>query len=250
MAETKIEWANFTLNPWLGCTKVSAACDNCYAEAWAKTYAQDVTWGAPGQQSKLRRTSAGTWANAVRWNKAAREAGVNARVFCASLADVFDNDAEQQWRDDLWGLISSTPHLDWLLLTKRPQNIAKMVPDDWGDGYPNVWLGTTVENQTEAERRIPHLLSVPAVVHFLSCEPLLGPLDLTIFRAIDWVIVGGESGAKRRPMDMAWVESLALQCAQKRAAFFFKQDTSHNPGIKGRASDALWGCKQFPEKAA
>jgi protein gp37 len=174
MAEnTKIEWAHHTFNPWVGCSKVSLGCDHCYAEGWAKRTGSPELW-----TGERRRTSPANWAKVIKWDRAAEAAGERHRVFCASLADVFDNQAEKTWRDLLWNLIHQTKHLDWLLLTKRPQNIAKMLPPDWGAGWPNVWLGTTVENQAEADRRIPHLLAVAAVVHFLSCEPLLGPVDL------------------------------------------------------------------------
>ena len=186
MAENSaIEWCHHTFNSWTGCTKVSPACDHCYAESWAKRSGH-VEWGPHGSR---RRTK--TWGDPVKWNRQAEAEGVRRRVFCASLADVFDNhrSIEPAWRADLWALIMSTPHLDWLLLTKRPQNIARYLPNDskapwyrpWNFKWPleNVWLGTTVENQEEADRRIPHLLSVPAKLHFLSCEPLLGPVDLT-----------------------------------------------------------------------
>lgn len=180
--QTAIEWCDKTFNPWTGCTKVSPACDHCYAEGWAKRSGH-VEWGPHGSR---RRTSPAYWQGPEKWNAEARAKGIRYRVFCASLADVFDNHGSitSGWRGDLWHLIARTPHLDWLLLTKRPQNIAKMMPDGygapaWGNGWDNVWLGTTIENQTEADRRIPHLLSIPAKVHFLSCEPLLGPVDLS-----------------------------------------------------------------------
>jgi len=168
-------------------------------------------------------------------------------VFCCSIADVFDShpSIQQRWRDDLWALIRGTPNLTWQLLTKRPSRIRQFLPGDWHQGYPNVWLGTSVENQQWADIRIPHLLSVPAVVHFLSCEPLLGPLDLRRYlgkvatkslsesdtvwaNGIDWVICGGEKatiGTGVRPMDAAWAQSLRDQCATKKTktAFFFKQ---------------------------
>ena len=179
-ADGKIEWTDHTFNPWIGCTKISPACDHCYAETWAQRYGQANLW-----QGERRRTSANNWRQPLRWNAEAERAGVRKRVFCASLADVFDNQVDGAWRCDLWDLIHVTPHLDWLLLTKRPQNMAVMLPQkargalaDWGDGWPNVWLGTTVENQTEAEKRIPYLLSRPAAKRFLSCEPLLGPVNL------------------------------------------------------------------------
>lgn len=174
-ANTAIEWCDHTFNPWLGCTKVSPACDHCYAESWARRTGQAALW-----QGERRRTSAANWRQPLRWNRAAEAAGVRRRVFCASLADVFDNQVDSSdWLEQLWTLIRATPSLDWLLLTKRPQNMRARLPEDWGRGWSNVWLGTTVENQTEADRRIPALLSLPAKLHFLSCEPLLGPVDLT-----------------------------------------------------------------------
>jgi protein gp37 len=181
--DTKIEWATHTFNPWTGCQRVSPGCDHCYAEAQAKR--NTSTFGGWGAHAERKRTSETYWRQPLKWNSEARKAGVRPRVFCASMADVFDNKAPEAWRHDLWSLIHATPHLDWLLLTKRPQNIAKMLPDEnthplpvWGAVWPNVWLGTTVENQAEADRRIPHLLAVPAAKRFLSCEPLLGPVNL------------------------------------------------------------------------
>jgi protein gp37 len=233
VAETRIEWADFTFNPVWGCTKVSPACDNCYAEAWDKR-----TGGAHwGPKAPVREFGDKHWQGPLAWNDAAKTKGVRRRVFCASMADVFDNRWPEHVRPKLWRLIRATPHLDWLLLTKRPQNIAKMLPAEyggWGDGWDNVWLGTTVENQEEADRRIPHLLAVPAKVRFLSCEPLLGPVDirehllgLTVpyprSDALHWVIVGGESGRKARPMQEEWALSLRDQCAAADVPFFFKQ---------------------------
>lgn len=180
MAENSgIEWTTHTFNPWIGCTKISPACDNCYAEAWD---ARGLQGGASRWGPHAARTRTKTWGNPVKWNREAEGAKERPRVFCASLADVGDNHPSilPEWRDDLWALIRATPNLDWLLLTKRPQNLAKYLPADWGDGYANVWLGTTVENQTEANRRIPHLLAIPAAIRFLSCEPLLGPVDLSV----------------------------------------------------------------------
>jgi protein gp37 len=230
---SKIEWTDHTFNAWTGCTKVSAACDHCYAESWAKR-SGIVQWG----NHPRRRTSASYWMQPLKWNRIAERDGVRRKVFCCSLADVFDNQADPAWRADLWDLIQHTEHLDWLLLTKRPQNIAKMLPDscgwsnrDWP--WPNVWLGTTVENQEEAERRIPLLLSVPAKVHFLSCEPLLGRVHLpaqdTYWYPIDWVIAGGESGPHARPPMIGWVRSLRDQCAAAGVPFHFKQWGEHAP---------------------
>lgn len=175
-----IEWTDHTFNPWVGCTRISPACDHCYAETWAKRTGQAHLW-----QGERRRTSWANWLLPIKWNIKAMGAGRRIRVFSASLADVFDNQVPTRWRDDLWHLIAQTPHLDWQLLTKRPQNIAGMLPDPrtgtpaWGDGWPNVWLGTTVESQEQADRRIPHLLNTPAAVRFVSYEPALGPIDWT-----------------------------------------------------------------------
>lgn len=181
MAEnSNIEWTHHTFNPWIGCQKVGPGCDHCYAEAWDARglQRQETRWGAHAART---RTSPANWRKPLAWDKAAKAAGERHRVFCASLADVFDNHPSilPEWRADLWALIRATPNLDWMLLTKRPGNIAKMLPPDWVKGYPNVWLGCTVVNQEEADRDAPKLLAVPAAVRFLSMEPLLGPVDLT-----------------------------------------------------------------------
>lgn len=183
---TKIEWCHHSFNPWYGCQKVGPGCDHCYAEGWAKRSGL-VQWG-PG--TERRRSSPANWRKPLAWNAEAERLGVRHRVFCASLADVFDNEVPRQWRIDLFRLILETPSLDWLLLTKRIGNAAKMLQDtaecigpmmDANDRYrplPNVWLGATICNQAEADRDIPKLLAVPARVRFLSMEPLLGPVDL------------------------------------------------------------------------
>ena len=184
-----------------------------YAETWAKRYGNAELW-----QGERQRTSDKNWRQPIRWNYEAADENRRRRVFCASLADVFDNQVDPLWRSDLWELIAATPWLDWLLLTKRPQNIAKMLP---AAPRQNIWLGTTVENQAEANRRIPHLLAVWAMVHFVSCEPLLSPVDLP--PGIDWVICGGESGPGKRLMDLAWARSLRDHCAHNGVPFFMKQ---------------------------
>jgi|ERR1041385_5072823 protein gp37 len=220
-----IEWTHHTFNPWWGCIKISPACDNCYAELWAKRMGHQL-WG---RDSTRRFFGAAHWREPLVWNEQARIAARRERVFCASMADVFERRAElNAERLRLWNLIESTPNLDWLLLTKRPQNIQKLAP--WRDDWPeNVWLGTTVENQTEAEKRLPFLLRAPAVIRFLSCEPLLGPVNLRAwfnrdgFHSIDWIIAGGESGGGSRPMHPDWVRSLLAQCQSHNVAFHFKQ---------------------------
>lgn len=243
MAEnTKIEWADHTFNPWTGCTKVSAACDHCYAEGWAKRSGL-VEWGP---HAPRRRTSQANWRKPLKWDREASAAGRRAKVFCASLADVFDNHGsiEPKWRADLWELIASTPNLDWLLLTKRPQNIVKFAPERWfTDGIPrNVWLGTTVENQEEADRRIPHLIQCPARVRFLSCEPLLGAVSVRRYISkLEWIIAGGESGPGARPSHPDWFRSLRDQCHAVGMPFFFKQWGEWGPDdFSDTASKCLW----------
>lgn len=222
---SKIEWTHHTFNPWWGCCKVSPACKNCYAEAWARRVGSKV-WGATSKRRFFGETH---WKEPLKWNVEAAREGIKRRVFCASMADVFERRSElKSSRQQLWDLIEQTPMLDWLLLTKRPQNIKNMVP--WKNSWPdNVWLGTTVENQTWADKRLPILLSIPAKVRFLSCEPLLGPLDLTCYftnasyYSIDWIIAGGESGPNSRPMNPLWARKLRDQCVEYGAAFHFKQ---------------------------
>lgn len=242
---TKIEWADHTFNPWIGCTKVSGACDHCYAEAWDNRF-HGERWGPHAVRTRTK-----TWGKPLVWDRKAKEAGERHKVFCASLADVGDNhrSISQEWRDELRELVAQTPNLIWLFLTKRPQNIARFYPQ-WMDRWPdNVWIGTTVENQIEADRRIPDLLELPAPVRFLSCEPLLGPVDLTnldpnigcgkycahgctissdyecgkFCPQINWVICGGESGPGARPMHPDWARSLRDQCNAAGVPFFFKQ---------------------------
>jgi protein gp37 len=220
---SKIEWTHHTFNPWWGCERVSPACKNCYAETWAHRLGLDL-WRKSGPRRML---SEANWHQPVTWNREAEKSGKRARVFCASMADVFEDRRDlDQLRERLWALIHCTPSLDWLLLTKRPQHVGRLSP--WGTAWPtNVWLGTTVENQRWADKRVPILLSYPARVRFLSCEPLLGPLNLrpwtTGKNRIDWVIAGGESGHRARPTNPEWLSALRDQCLGRGVAFHFKQ---------------------------
>lgn len=280
---TKIEWADSTFNPWIGCTNVSPACDNCYAEVSTPSRTLRVEWGT----GKLRhRTSPSNWKLPMRWNAepfytcgcgyrgTMHDMTTNAvhgcrlqfrrvrrRVFCASLADVFDNEVDPKWRADLFALIEATPNLDWLLLTKRIGNVAKMAPVSWlggpvqhgpnptniHGGWPaHVWLGATICNQVEAERDVPKLLSVPAAVRFLSAEPMLGPIDLRWLITeptgntrthhgkrqmelrstglLHWVITGGESGSDARPSNPQWFRGFRDLCAAAGVAYLHKQN--------------------------
>ncbi|MEO0852716.1 MAG: phage Gp37/Gp68 family protein [Cyanobacteria bacterium J06648_11] len=232
---TAIEWTSHTFNPWIGCTKVSPGCANCYAEKQTPSRVFGVNWGK-GQPR--HRTSESNWKKPLAWNRAAKLRSERDRVFCASMADVFDTEVEQSWRDDLWELIAQCPSLDWQLLTKRPQNVAQRVPSSWLDDWPeNVWLGTSVENQRCADERIPILRSLPARVRFLSCEPLLGFVDLNL-EDIHWILVGGESGSGCRGMKTSWARGIVEQCQQANVPVFVKQLGGH-PDKRGEIS-------QFP----
>lgn len=226
--DSKIEWTHHTFNPWWGCTKVSPGCKHCYAETWARRTGRQI-WGPKAPRREL---SDAYWKQPYLWNEQADKVSRRARVFCASMADVFEDRADlDDKRARLWPLIEGTPHLDWLLLTKRPQNIRRFAP--WGNNWPlNVWAGTTAENQRWAEKRIPTLLEVPAAVRFVSAEPLLGPLDLRAWlgeEGVKWVIAGGESGPHARPMNPEWPRMLRDQCAAAGASFLFKQWGNWSP---------------------
>lgn len=224
MENSKIEWTDHTFNPWIGCTKVSDGCKHCYAEAQQDKRYGRVQWGPQG---KRIRTAAANWRKPLKWDREAKAAGKRARVFCSSLADVFEEKPDQpeidEWRSDLFELISSTPNLDWLLLTKRPENVRKAWHWELMGYPPNVWIGTSVENQEQADKRIPALLEIPAAVRFLSMEPLLGQVYIDQLPRIDWVIVGGESGQNARPMHPYWARYIRNQCQAVGVPFFFKQ---------------------------
>ena len=247
---SKIEWTDHTFNPWIGCTKVSPGCDHCYAERDMAGRLKVVQWGPHGARV---RTKPANWAKPVAWNRRHEEFfaqhGRRQRVFCASLADVFDNQVDPAWRADLLALIDMTPNLDWLLLTKRIGNVADMLPNGWLMSHTNVWLGASIVNQVEADRDIPKLANLHAHVKFLSMEPLLGPVRLDqnapderalrwyrpMIRMVDWVIVGGESGPGARPMHPAWAQSLRDQCTAADVPFLFKQWGEWLPAVKARS---------------
>jgi len=240
MAEKSgIGWTHSSFSPWLGCTRVSSACDRCYVASIDRRAGRDL-W-AP--KAARQRTSAGYWRQPLRWQAQAARTGQRRRVFASHLSDIFDNQAPPSWRVEFWDLVRATPDLDWLALTKRPQLMPRMLPSWWGAGPANVWLGATVENMTEARRRIPHLLTVPAAVHWLSVEPLLEPLDLRPWLArLGWIIVGGESGGGARVMQPAWARSIRDQCAETGTAFWMKQTGSNRtpwPGVSGKGEQLL-----------
>lgn len=224
MAEnSSISWTQHTHNPWIGCQKVGPGCDSCYAEAWDARFEGGAHWG-PG--APRRRTSQSNRNKPLRWQRDAVASGTRCRVFCASLADVFDNVVDPQWRKDLAQTIRDTPMLDWMLLTKRIGNVSHMVDDDFGGSLPdNVWLGASIVTQIEAERDISKLLAVTASVHWLSMEPLIeavtvAPAEMT---ALDMIVVGGESGGNARHFDLEWARDLLRQARAGDTAYHFKQ---------------------------
>lgn len=238
MAEnSKISWTDHTANYWWGCFKVSDGCKNCYASTLSHRYGKSI-WGPAATTN--RECKKAVWANVPKWNKQAAKDGVRRRVFVQSMADFFEDHPQVvQWRRDALHLMSQCRSLDFQILTKRPGNINRMIEsgtgrsaEAWCADNHHCWFGTSVENQEQADRRIPELLKVPARIHFLSCEPLLGPID---FREVPdfnrynlslygwWVIAGAESGHGARPMQLDWVRSLRDQCVVASVPFFFKQ---------------------------
>ena len=227
-----IEWCHHTFNAWWGCAKDCEACMNCYAKAHSPRFFLS------GINAPRYRALEKHWLLPLNWNAAAQKVGKRARVFCASMADIFeDHSGVTANRERLWRMIESTPWLDWLLLTKRPENIGSMVP--WTGSWPrNIWLGASAENQKRANERIPVLLSHPAEVHFVSAEPLLSALDLRPYMtgtaSLDWVITVGESGASARPTQEEWIRDVRDQCCDHGVNFFFKQWGRFAPDLDGR----------------
>lgn len=239
MGKTSIEWTaivrddgtvvpGYTFNPWWGCQKVSQGCKHCYAEKLANRF-EDGIWGPPATTQRKLQSDA-YWQKPLQWNEQAGAAGERRRVFCASMADVFeDHPGVDDARADLWELIELTPHLDWLLLTKRPENILRMVPNRWiHRGAPeHVLFGTSVENQEMADERVPELMSagynMRSPLLFLSCEPLLGPVHVNWMVGVNWVIIGGESGPGARPMKIEWAQRIIRRCEDHQIPVFLKQ---------------------------
>jgi protein gp37 len=262
--ETGIAWTDHTANFWMGCQRVSPGCEHCYAEALVTNRMGLRVWGPPSTTARKR--SVGVWKDVPKWNAAAHRDGVRRRLFVSSLADVFeDHPALPPWRAEALDLLEACSALDVQLLTKRPENIRRMVPPHWLTKWPShVWAGCTVEDQKRAYDRIPELLKVPAPVKFLSCEPLVEAVDLDpplcqycgghedtraedgppwcpecdsemgqghwldpLNDGISWVIVGGESGPGARPFEVAWARSIVEQCRDRYVPCFVKQFGRH-----------------------
>jgi protein gp37 len=233
MKHSSISWTDHTFNGWIGCTKISPGCAHCYAAATMDNRLHRVQWGAQGTRI---RTSADNWKQPLKWNREASAARTRTKVFTASLADVFEDRSElTTWRDDLHRLIADTPHLDWLVLTKRPEIAARYYQEKTMP--KNIWLGTSVENSATASKRISILQSIEAPIRFLSCEPLLEDLGKLNLTGIHWVIVGGESGRNHRPIDADWVRSIREQCRDSKTTFFFKQWGGTTPKKNGNILD-------------
>ena len=241
---TKIEWASHTFNPWFGCTKVGPACDHCYAEDMMANRYRRVKWGAGEDRV---RTSVANWREPLRWDRIAQADGVRPTVFCLSLGDIWDNEIDPLWRRDLFALIEKTPHLTWLLLSKRIGNAVKMC-DPMAGNLPlpkNAALGATMVTQDEWDRDAPKLIEacnrLGALFSFASVEPMLGPIDARRCMP-SWIICGGESGPHARPMHPDWARSLRDQCTAASVPFFFKQhgEWLEVDGPHCRAIDQNW----------
>lgn len=251
--ETKIEWCDHTFNPWIGCTKVSDECAWCYAESLMDTRYGRVVWG---KGNPRQRTSEANWRAPIKWDRQAAADGKRRRVFCASLGDVFDDEVPVDWLADLLTLIDRCPHLDWLLLTKRPQNVTpRLTAIGRATGFADmhqVWLGASVGRQGAADERIPILLSVPSRIHFVSYEPALEAVDFSRWLDdgphLDWIIVGGESGGHARPFELDWARSTVNQCRAAGVAVFVKQlGARPYDGVQLRLRDRKGGnIDEFP----
>jgi len=229
MENSDISWTDHTFNPWWGCVKVSEACANCYAETLANRFHGGL-WGAGAQRRKF---SEKHWNEPYKWDRRAEKEGVQRRVFCASMADVFEDRIDlNSERERLWETIWNTQNLTWMLLTKRPDKVLRLIPARWAEEFPhNVWIGTTAETQERYDERIIPLLQIPAPVRFISAEPLLGPLEMTTWdnevhdqpTFPEWVIVGGESGPKARTMSLWWLWAIVQECKDNAIPIHIKQ---------------------------
>jgi len=216
-----IEWTEATWNPWHGCLKVSPGCAHCYM------YRDKLRFGQDASQVLRSKSS---FDAPTKW----KESKV---IFTCSWSDFFIEQADE-WRDEAWEVIRSTPQHTYQILTKRPERIGERLPSGWPMG--NVWLGVSVENP-RFYKRIEILADIPAAIRFLSLEPLLAPMPRLPLKGISWVVVGGESGPHCRPMQAEWVREIRSQCAKAKVAFFFKQWGGPRKDVTGRVLDGkVW----------
>lgn len=244
--DTRISWAHHSQNFWIGCTKISSGCAHCYAETQQDKLYHRVHWGK--DQPRIRTK---TWGQPSKWDAEAKLFETRYRVFTNSLADFFDEEVSDQWRDEAFMVIKACPNLDWLILTKRVEKAKDYLSKLAGWPYPNVWLGASCENQKALEARYPVLESIPAAITFLSLEPLLGPINLfSVLGApgkLRWVIVGGESGEGFRRMQPSWAMNIFAQCQTAEIKFFMKQASSLYNESKGDIPNGLWDVKELPK---
>ena len=210
---TSIQWCDHTYNPWVGCPRVSPGCDHCYMHTIRRRWGHDP--------DLVTLSSNATFDAPRRWNRKAKKDGVRRRVFANSFSDFFGRESDA-WRGRAWAMLKECDGLDFLILTKRHGRIAKHLPKDWGNGYPNVWLGVSAENQEWWDRRTAALEDIPAVVKWVSLEPMLGPVEPRGERWISWVVIGGESGSKR-PFLLPWARDMVAWCRGMGTAVFVKQ---------------------------
>jgi len=249
---TGIAWTDHTFNIAWGCTKISKGCANCYALSATQRFGHGGVWG---RMAPRRTFGDKHWNDPLRWQRKilqdgprsasafANKVGVEL-VFCSSMCDVFeDHPTITQERAKLWELIRQTPQLHWQLLTKRADRIADCLPGDWGNGWPNVWLGVSVEDQGYTWR-ISYLRGVPATVRFVSYEPAIGPLVSVNLEGIDWLVYGGESGPRRRWENLSWADHAWTLCRSVGATFFYKQGAALRPGTVSRWAEKF--PREFP----
>jgi protein gp37 len=221
---TGISWTDATFNPWWGCTRVSPGCENCYAETFDKRVGGDH-WG-PGKPRRVM--SEHYWNEPRRWERKARQSGKRLRVFCASMADIFDVEGPADQRHRLWDVIRETPHLTWQLLTKRAEGYKELLPTDLMSD-PRIWKGITAENQSYFDKRYREIADLPGI-RWISYEPALGPLfDFGNRPFPDWIVFGGESGNHYRPVGQKWAEDCQQICAHLGIKFFMKQWSARTP---------------------
>lgn len=218
---SKIEWCHHTWNPWRGCTKVSSGCAHCYAEKLSHRNPRSLgIWGDNGSRAV---GSESYWREPFKWNQQAQSERVRRRVFCGSLMDAAEDRPElEPLRERMKETVEAAHWLDWLLLSKRPENYSRMFWDVWPE---NAWAGTSAEDDETFRRRTSYLMRVKAVVRFVSCEPMIGRIDIPagVLRSGDMVIVGGESGRGARAMNPEWVRWMRDTCSAWGIPFFFKQ---------------------------
>lgn len=253
-----IGWTDNTFNAWWGCRRYDEMCIYCYAERLDARYDKNGHWG----NNDRKMMSENYWKQPLAWNKEAEKNGIKTKVFCSSMADVFeDNDQVIEARNRLWKLIKQTPNLNWQILTKRYDRIAQFLPDDWNGGYENVWLGISVGLQKRVDEYLPTFIEIPAKTRFLSCEPLIGELDLTKYLKtgkIHQVITGGESGFGSHPEDknvkfryreckIEWIEKIVSQCKETNTSIFVKQLGTHLAKTMNLNDRAGSDINEFPE---